>query len=49
MNREGRGRKTEPCPFSHMGRHIRNEIFPHPCNIGAGIWPSLGVEFESLQ
>lgn len=49
MNREGRGCKTGPCSRSHMGPHIRNQTFPHPCNIGAGAWQALGVEFESLQ
>jgi hypothetical protein len=32
-----------------MGPRIRNETFPHLCNIGAGIALALGVEFESLQ
>ncbi|GAC1042937.1 hypothetical protein [Rhizobium sp. No.120] len=49
MNREERGRKTGRRPLSHMGPRIRNETFPHLCNIGAGITPVLGVEFESLQ
>jgi len=49
MNREERGRKTGRRLFSHMGPRIRNENFPHPCNIGAGVRPALGVEFESLQ
>jgi hypothetical protein len=49
MNREERGRKTGQRPFSDMGPRIRNETFPHLCNIGAGIALALGVEFESLQ
>jgi hypothetical protein len=32
-----------------MGPRIRNEISPHLRNIGAGITPALGLEFESLQ